>query len=54
MGQGGSGLGMNIVYNLVTGVLGGTIAIASTPGKGTSVTMVLPKDAPRPAVLAAN
>ncbi|MDL2357840.1 MAG: HAMP domain-containing sensor histidine kinase, partial [Pseudomonadota bacterium] len=47
MGQGGSGLGMNIVYNLVTGMLGGSIGIASTPGNGTSVTIMLPKDAPR-------
>ena len=54
MGQGGSGLGMNIVYNLVTGVLGGTIGIASTPGNGTSVTMMLPKDAPRTETLSAE
>lgn len=46
MGQGGSGLGMNIVYNVVTGMLGGTIGIASTPGNGTSVTMMMPKKAP--------
>jgi signal transduction histidine kinase len=42
MGQGGSGLGMNIVYNIVTGVLGGTIGIESTPAGGTSVLLVLP------------
>ena len=46
LGQGGSGLGMNIVYNVVTGMLGGTIGIASTPGNGTSVTMMMPKNAP--------
>ncbi len=46
MGQGGSGLGMNIVYNVVTGMLGGSIGIASTPGNGTSVTIMLPKRAP--------
>jgi signal transduction histidine kinase len=46
MGQGGSGLGMNIVYNVVTGMLGGSIGIASTPGTGTSVTIMLPKQAP--------
>jgi signal transduction histidine kinase/sensor domain CHASE-containing protein len=46
MGQGGSGLGMNIVYNVVTGMLGGSIGIASTPGNGTSVTIMMPKDAP--------
>ncbi|MGB0132766.1 two-component regulator propeller domain-containing protein [Dokdonella sp.] len=33
-GSGGSGLGMHIVYNLVTQVLGGTIVVASTPGEG--------------------
>ncbi len=47
MGQGGSGLGMNIVYNLVTGMLGGQIALASEPGKGTSVTITMPMTAPR-------
>jgi signal transduction histidine kinase len=46
MGQGGSGLGMNIVYNVVTGMLGGSIGIASTPGNGTSVTIMMPKSAP--------
>jgi signal transduction histidine kinase len=46
MGQGGSGLGMNIVYNVVTGMLGGSIGIASTPGTGTSVTIMMPKKAP--------
>ncbi|WP_228893684.1 CHASE domain-containing protein [Pseudoduganella aquatica] len=46
MGQGGSGLGMNIVYNIVTGVLHGTIAIQSEPGQGTTVTLVLPLVAP--------
>ena len=47
MGQGGSGLGMNIVYNMVTGMLGGTIDIASAPGQGTTVTIRLPRIAPR-------
>jgi signal transduction histidine kinase len=42
MGQGGSGLGMNIVYNIVTGVLRGTIRVESMPAGGTSVLMVLP------------
>ncbi|WP_343728899.1 CHASE domain-containing protein [Duganella sp.] len=42
MGQGGSGLGMNIVYNIVTGVLKGTIRVESVPAEGTSVTLVLP------------
>jgi signal transduction histidine kinase len=42
MGQGGSGLGMNIVYNIVTSVLKGTIRVESVPAQGTSVTLVLP------------
>lgn len=33
-GSGGSGLGMHIVYNLVTKALGGTIVVDSAPGKG--------------------
>jgi PAS domain S-box-containing protein len=46
LGQGGSGLGMHIVYNLVTGVLGGKITLDSTPGQGTTLTMTLPLRAP--------
>ena len=33
-GSGGSGLGMHIVYNLVTKVLGGSIAVDSSPESG--------------------
>jgi PAS domain S-box-containing protein len=47
MGQGGSGLGMNIVYNIVTGMLGGAIDIDSSPEHGTKVTITMPKVAPR-------
>ncbi len=47
MGQGGTGLGMHIVYNIVTGVLGGHIEIASTPGHGSKITMRLPRKAPQ-------
>ncbi len=46
LGQGGSGLGLYIVYNLVTGVLGGTIEVASSPGHGVSFTLTLPRRAP--------
>ncbi|MBC3907533.1 MULTISPECIES: ATP-binding protein [Undibacterium] len=42
LGQGGSGLGLNIVYNLVTGVLGGNIVVESELGKGTCFKMNLP------------
>ena len=48
LGQGGSGLGMNIVYNLVTDILGGSISIASDIGRGTSVTIIFPVVAPTP------
>jgi PAS domain S-box-containing protein len=47
MGQGGTGLGMNIVYNIVTGILGGRITIDSAPGAGTTVRMLLPRTAPQ-------
>lgn len=46
MGQGGSGLGMNIVYNIVTGMLGGTVKIVSNLGAGTRIMLTLPKKAP--------
>jgi PAS domain S-box-containing protein len=49
MGQGGSGLGMNIVYNLVTGVLKGTIRVESVPGHGTTVIITLPLRVPQAA-----
>ncbi|WP_229257717.1 sensor histidine kinase [Duganella margarita] len=47
MGQGGTGLGMNIVYNIVTGVLGGRISIDSALGAGTTIRMLLPRVAPQ-------
>ncbi|WP_429204942.1 two-component regulator propeller domain-containing protein [Massilia sp. UYP11] len=46
MGQGGTGLGLNIVYNIVTGLLGGTIRVESTPGAGTLFVLDLPLRAP--------
>ncbi len=47
MGQGGSGLGMNIVYNIVTGMLGGSIDVESTFEQGTTVTIRMPRSAPK-------
>nr|WP_315490740.1 ATP-binding protein [uncultured Rhodoferax sp.] len=46
LGQGGSGLGMNIVYNIVHDVLGGSIHIASSPDAGTLITVRIPVRAP--------
>ncbi|WP_168224856.1 ATP-binding protein [Rhodoferax aquaticus] len=46
-GQGGSGLGLYIVYNLVQSALGGTIALKSTPGHGVKFTLWLPTVAPQ-------
>ncbi|WP_193173650.1 PAS domain S-box protein [Nisaea nitritireducens] len=41
-GSGGSGLGMHIVYNLVTATLAGTIRCFSNPGDGTRFDITLP------------
>lgn len=41
-GQGGCGLGMHIVFNLVTQTLKGTIKCSSSPGKGATFTMSIP------------
>lgn len=41
-GRGGSGLGMHIVHNLVTDLLGGSIDVASEPDAGTQVSIRLP------------
>jgi len=39
--EGGSGLGMNIVYNLVTSKLGGQIETTSQPGEGLNIVMTI-------------
>ena len=50
LGQGGSGLGLYIVYSLVTGVLGGAIQVESSSGQGVTFSLALPRTAPdRPA-----
>ena len=42
-GKGGSGLGLSIVYNLVTGTLKGNITVESEEGKGTRFRIELPQ-----------
>jgi two-component system NtrC family sensor kinase len=46
LGAGGSGLGMHIVHNIVTGILGGKIHLWSQQGIGTRFILVLPLSAP--------
>ena len=46
LGQGGSGLGMHIAYNIVNGLLGGDISVSSKTGEGTTVSLSLPLIAP--------
>lgn len=41
-GEGGSGLGMHLVYNLVTQALGGSIVLSSELGKGVSIEINFP------------
>ncbi len=44
--EGGTGLGLHIVFNLVTQKLGGSIRVQSEPGQGSEFIMVLPCRAP--------
>jgi len=48
LGSGGSGLGLNVVHNIVTGVLGGSIRVESKLGEGTTMELLLPTMAPVP------
>ncbi|WP_374514383.1 PAS domain S-box protein, partial [Niveibacterium sp.] len=47
LGRGGTGLGLNIVYNIVTGVLGGAIRVESATGEGTRFILTIPRRAPQ-------
>ncbi len=42
LGHGGSGLGLNVTYNIVTSLLGGQIRVDSVIGQGTVFTLELP------------
>lgn len=44
--QGGTGLGLHIVYSIVTNRLGGRLSLDSAPGNGTRIQMILPRVAP--------
>lgn len=45
-GRGGTGLGLNITYNIITNVLGGSITVHSAEGEGTTFMIKIPKNAP--------
>ncbi len=47
LGQGGSGLGLSIVLNIVTGLLGGSLQATSEAGRGTCVAVRFPVVAPQ-------
>jgi signal transduction histidine kinase len=49
LGQGGSGLGLHIAHNIVTGMLGGRITFDSEVGRGTTFHIACPLAAPRDA-----
>lgn len=46
LGAGGNGLGLHIVHNIVTGILGGEIRLWSQVGEGTRFILTLPLCAP--------
>ena len=46
LGSGGSGLGLHVAHNIVTGVLGGRIELHSELGAGSTFTLELPTVAP--------
>lgn len=48
-GSGGSGLGLNIIHNIVHRTLGGTLALESQDGRGVHFTIRFPVQAPVPA-----
>ena len=51
MGQGGTGLGLNICWNIATTLLGGSLRVESAVGQGTAFILDLPLRAPDPQAL---
>ena len=47
LGQGGSGLGLFVSQNIVTGLLGGLLKVNSEAGKGSCFVIKLPLTAPK-------
>ncbi|MEJ6007275.1 two-component regulator propeller domain-containing protein [Paucibacter sp. AS339] len=47
LGQGGSGLGLHICYNIVQAVLGGSLSVSSEPGQGAQFRLLIPRVAPQ-------
>ncbi|MDB5754391.1 MAG: histidine kinase [Massilia sp.] len=47
LGAGRSGLGLHVVHNIVSNILGGRIELRSAPGEGASFTLLLPLSAPQ-------
>jgi signal transduction histidine kinase len=50
--RGGTGLGLHIIYSLVTQSLGGRLSMESAPGKGTTFRIVIPRVARDPSAAA--
>jgi len=46
MGEGGTGLGLNLVHNITVKILGGTLTLESSEGLGTKFIVTIPKVAP--------
>jgi ligand-binding sensor domain-containing protein/signal transduction histidine kinase len=47
LGQGGSGLGLHVSYNIICSVLGGSISVQRSDGAGACFIIILPRHAPQ-------
>jgi signal transduction histidine kinase len=52
--HGGTGLGLHIIFNIVTQSLGGRLALDSAPGRGTTFRIRIPRHARTTAAVAAT